>query len=56
MQGILNEDFLDFIRALNTNDVEYLVVGGYAVILHGYPREVGWLVQDIEESVCILVA
>jgi hypothetical protein len=41
MQGILHEDFLDFIRALNANEVEYLVVGGYAVILHGYPRTTG---------------
>ena len=56
MQGILNEDFLDFIRALNTNNVEYLVVGGCAIILQGYPREVYWLVQDIEKSVCLLVA
>jgi hypothetical protein len=35
---MLNPDFKEFIRLLNDNDVRYLVVGGYAVALHGYPR------------------
>lgn len=35
---MLNPDFKEFIRLLNGNDVRYLVVGGYAVALHGYPR------------------
>jgi len=34
----LNQDFKEFIESLNDNDVRYLVVGGYAVALHGYPR------------------
>ena len=34
----LNQDFKEFIRSLNDNTVRYLVVGGYAVALHGYPR------------------
>lgn len=34
-------DFLDFIKLLNNHKVEYLVVGGYAVGLHGYPRYTG---------------
>jgi predicted nucleotidyltransferase len=38
---ILNSDFLDFLTALNDQDVEYLVVGGYAVIIHGYNRTTG---------------
>lgn len=38
MSNIFNEDFQDFIRALNNNSVEYILVGGYAVILHGYNR------------------
>ena len=41
MPELLNEDFLDFIRALNQHEVEYLIVGGYAVIFHGYPRTTG---------------
>ena len=34
----LPPDFKEFLRLLNANRVEYLVVGGYAVGLHGYPR------------------
>lgn len=35
---MLNPDFIEFIQLLNDNGVRYLVVGGYAVALHGYPR------------------
>jgi hypothetical protein len=35
---MLNPDFKEFIQSLNDNHVHYLVVGGYAVALHGYPR------------------
>jgi len=35
---MLNPDFKEFIGSLNDNQVRYLVVGGYAVALHGYPR------------------
>jgi len=35
---MLNKDFKEFIELLNKNRVKYLVVGGYAVALHGYPR------------------
>jgi hypothetical protein len=35
---ILSPDFRDFVESLNENEVRYLVVGGYAVALHGYPR------------------
>lgn len=41
---MLNPDFKEFIQSLNDNDVRYLVVGGYAVALHGYPR----LTKDID--------
>ena len=34
----LNKDFREFIESLNDNQVRYLVVGGYAVALHGHPR------------------
>lgn len=33
----LNPDFLEFIECLEKNETEYLVVGGYAVALHGFP-------------------
>lgn len=46
MAGLLklNPDLREFIELLNVNDVEYLVVGGYAVAFHGYPR----YTKDIE--------
>lgn len=37
----LNKDFLDFIELLNKHKVEYMIVGGYAVGLHGHPRYTG---------------
>ncbi|HVK97983.1 MAG TPA: hypothetical protein VM368_09200 [Flavisolibacter sp.] len=41
MPHIFNEDFKDFLRSLNQNQVMYILVGGYAVILHGYERVTG---------------
>jgi len=35
---MLNKDFKEFIEFLNSSEVRYLVVGGYAVALHGHPR------------------
>jgi hypothetical protein len=37
----LHPDFKDFLRLLNCYGVEYLLVGGYAVGYHGYPRATG---------------
>ncbi|MEW6248678.1 MAG: DUF6036 family nucleotidyltransferase [Nitrospirota bacterium] len=34
----LPPDFKEFLRLLNEHHVEYLLVGGYAVAYHGYPR------------------
>jgi len=41
MANIFNEDFRDFVAALNKNEVRYILVGGFAVILHGYSRTTG---------------
>lgn len=35
---MINKDFKEFIGLLNSNNVKYLVVGGYALAFHGYPR------------------
>ena len=35
---LLTDDFKEFLRLLNAHRVEYLLVGGYAVGIHGYPR------------------
>jgi predicted nucleotidyltransferase len=37
----LNQDFKDFLRLLNDHDVDYLLIGGYAVGYHGFPRATG---------------
>lgn len=36
-----NKDFEEFFELLNKHKVRYVVVGGYAVIFHGYPRFTG---------------
>lgn len=41
MADIFNEHFREFIQALNDSEVEYVLVGGMAVILHGYVRGTG---------------
>ena len=41
MGTIFNDDFRDIIQAMNHQNVEYILVGGYAVILHGYRRVTG---------------
>jgi predicted nucleotidyltransferase len=35
---MFNQDFKEFIASLNDKHVRYLVIGGYAVALHGHPR------------------
>jgi hypothetical protein len=34
----LPNDFKEFLKLLNANKVEYLLIGGYAVGYYGYPR------------------
>lgn len=43
MGNIFNNDFQEFIVCLNKHNVDYILVGGYSVILHGYPRTTGGL-------------
>jgi predicted nucleotidyltransferase len=35
---IIDRNFKEFVQLLNKNRVKYLIVGGYAVALHGHPR------------------
>jgi hypothetical protein len=46
----LETDFLDFIKLCNKYGVKYLVIGGYAVSIHGYPRSTKDLDICIEMS------
>lgn len=41
MGNILNDDFIDFLKLFNQFKVDYILVGGYAVIFHGYNRTTG---------------
>ncbi|MDH3601571.1 MAG: hypothetical protein OEU26_18315 [Candidatus Tectomicrobia bacterium] len=38
---MLNPDFRDMLSALCAEDVEFLLVGAYALAAHGYPRATG---------------
>lgn len=38
---MLSKDFKEFVALLNAHAVEYLIVGGYAMALHGRPRNTG---------------
>jgi hypothetical protein len=37
----MNQDFIDLLRAFTAADVRFLVVGAYALALHGRPRATG---------------
>lgn len=37
----LPKDFKEFLKLLRSKGIEYLIVGGYAVGLYGYPRATG---------------
>ena len=43
-------DFKEFLQLLNSKKIEYLVIGGYAVGYHGYPRATGdldiWIAKN----------
>ena len=57
---VLNPDFKEFLQSLNDNQVRYLVAGGYAVALYGYPRYTKdldiWIELDPENAERIIVA
>ena len=58
--NIFNDDFKDFILYLNQYEVEYIVVGGYAVIIRGYSRSTGdidiWVNKTEENFIKLLKA
>jgi len=60
MGNIFNSDFRDFLTAFNNNQVRYILVGGYSVILHGYSRTTGdmdlWVERSAENYACIKLA
>ena len=56
----LPHDFKDFLRLLDANAVEYLLIGGYAVAYHGYPRATEdidiWIASNPENAKHIISA
>jgi hypothetical protein len=52
---LLNKDFKEFAQLLNAHEVEYLIVGGYALMVHGHLRYTGdidfWVNPSAENSV-----
>jgi hypothetical protein len=50
----LSKDLREFVALLNSNEVEYLVVGAFAVAYHGFPRytaDLDILVRSSEQNV-----
>lgn len=56
----IGRDFKEFTELLNKHGVKYLVVGGYAVALYGYPRYTGdidfWVKPEKENAKKIIKA
>jgi hypothetical protein len=46
----MNQDFVDLLRAFSDHDVRYLIVGAYALGVHGRPRATGDLDVWIEAT------
>jgi hypothetical protein len=50
----LPPDFKEFSKRLNSRRAEYLLIGGYAVAFHGYPRPTGgmdiWVARTPENA------
>ncbi len=59
---MLSKDFKEFVALLKKHEAEYMIVGGYAVGVHGYPRYTGdldiWLnpTQANAERVLTVIA
>lgn len=57
MGNIFNADFREFLSLLNKHGVKYILVGGFAVILHGYSRTTGdmdiWVERTKANYACI---
>jgi hypothetical protein len=43
MQNLFDNDILDFLKLLEKHEVDFLLVGDYAVILHGHVRSTIWI-------------
>jgi hypothetical protein len=52
---ILDNDLINFWKSLNQYNVKYIMIGGFAVNLHGFSRATGdldiWLKDDIKNRI-----
>lgn len=60
METQLSDDFKEFLQLLNSEKIEYLIVGGYAVSYYGYPRPTGdldiWIAIHPENAAKLISA
>ena len=56
----LDWNFSEFIALLRAHDARFLIVGGYAVALHGHPRYTAdlnvWVAADQRNAEAVLAA
>ncbi len=56
----MNQDFVDLLRAFAAHDVRFLIVGAYALALHGRPRATGdldvWIDATPENASRVMAA
>ena len=56
----MNQDFVDLLRAFVDHDVRFMVVGAYALAIHGRPRATGdldiWIQPSKENATCVMRA
>jgi hypothetical protein len=56
----MNQDFVDLLRAFSAADVRFLIVGAYALALHGRPRATGdldiWVEPTPENAERVMTA
>ena len=53
-------DFSEFLKSLTDHEVEFLLVGGFAVAIHGYPRATAdmdvWIARNHENAARVVAA
>jgi predicted nucleotidyltransferase len=57
---MLNDDYKDILLALSNRKVKFLLVGAYAMAVHGYPRATAdidlWVMPAVENAPAVLQA
>jgi len=57
---MLNNDYKDILLALSNRKAKFLLVGAYAMAVHGYPRSTMdidlWIMPDSENAILVLQA